>query len=132
MREKTKEGIELKMTCLRKGIYQYELAKMVGISPSLISKATTGERHIKEKKKKIISNILNGEWAEIFPKPRWEKIELKIALVEKNMKENELAKKLGVTPEYISNVIGGIRELSYLKQVEVSKILDTPRAVLFK
>jgi len=60
------------------------------------------------------------------------KIELKLALIRKNITNRELAERLGVTPEYISNVIGGIRELSYLKQVEVSKILDTPRAVLFK
>ncbi len=60
------------------------------------------------------------------------KKELKIALINKEITEAELAKRLGVTPDYISHVIGGIRELSYLKQVEVARILGEPREILFK
>jgi len=60
------------------------------------------------------------------------KIELKLALIKKDMTQAELAKKLGVTPEYISYIIGGIRELSYLKQIEAARILGVPREILFK
>ena len=60
------------------------------------------------------------------------KIELKIACVEKGIKLYELAEKLGVTPDYIYQVIGGVGNLSYIKQVEASQILGIPREILFK
>jgi len=60
------------------------------------------------------------------------KVELKIALIKKDITQAELAKRLGVTPDYISHIIGGIRELSYLKQIEVARILGVPREILFK
>ena len=57
---KTKKGIELKLAYTREGFTQREIARAVGVSPSLISKTLTGERHIKsEKKRKIIARILN-------------------------------------------------------------------------
>lgn len=56
----TEKGKQLKIACLREGIYQKELARMVGIDPSLISKAISGERPIKsEKNKKIIARLLD-------------------------------------------------------------------------
>ena len=60
------------------------------------------------------------------------KINLKLALIKKEITSRELAEKLGVTPEYISNIIGGIRELSYPKQVKAAHILEMPREILFK
>jgi len=62
----TEKGIELKIACLREGIKQKELARAVGVSESLISLVTTGERHINEKKKKIIARILNKPLEAIF------------------------------------------------------------------
>ena len=64
---KTKKGIELKIAYTREGFTQREIARAVGISPSLISKTMAGERHIKsEKKRKIIARILNKPEEAIF------------------------------------------------------------------
>lgn len=62
----TKRGMELKIACLREGIYYYELARAVGVSPSLISKVGAGERQINDKRKKIIARILNRPMETIF------------------------------------------------------------------
>jgi len=62
----TEKGIELKIACLREGIKQCELARAVGVSESLISMVAAGERHIDEKKKKIIARILNRPLETLF------------------------------------------------------------------
>jgi len=64
---KTKKGIELKLAYTEEGFTQREIARMIGVSPSLISKIMTGERHIKnEKKRKIIARVLNRPEEVIF------------------------------------------------------------------
>ncbi len=55
----TKKGKELKIACIREGIYPSELARAAGISQSLLSKVGAGERRLNEKKKRIIARILN-------------------------------------------------------------------------
>jgi len=62
----TEKGKELKIACIREGIKQYELARAVGVSESLISLVAAGERHIDEKKRKIIARILNRPVEAIF------------------------------------------------------------------
>jgi len=63
----TEKGIKLKVACVREGFTQREIARAVGVSPSLISKTMTGERHIRsEKKRKIIARLLNRPIEAIF------------------------------------------------------------------
>ena len=60
------------------------------------------------------------------------RIELKVGIIENEMTQEELAKRLGLTGHYISDVIMGISNLSYIKQVRASQILNIPREILFK
>jgi len=61
------KGINLKVACVREGFTQKEIAEVVGVSPSLISKVVTGERNIKnEKKRKIIARVLNSSQEVLF------------------------------------------------------------------
>lgn len=60
------------------------------------------------------------------------RIELKVACIENEMTQQELAQKLGLTNTYVSDVIRGTSNLSYIKQVEAARILGRPRAILFK
>jgi len=59
-------------------------------------------------------------------------VRLKIALIENDIKICELAKRIRLNPDYISQVIGGIANLGYPKQVEVAEILGVPREILFR
>ena len=60
------------------------------------------------------------------------RIELKVGIIENKITQEELAKRLGLTGHYISDVIMGISNLSYIKQVRASQILNIPREILFK
>lgn len=60
------------------------------------------------------------------------RIELKVAIIEGEIKQHELAKKLGITGHYISDVIMGKSNLSETKQSEVARILGVPKEILFK
>lgn len=60
------------------------------------------------------------------------KLELKISCIQKGITLGELARRLGVTREYISYVIAGERELSYEKKKEASRILNVPVELLFR
>ena len=57
---------------------------------------------------------------------------LKIACIKNNIKIYELAKKLQLTPDYLSKVIMGIRDLSENKKEEAAKILGFSKEFLFK
>ena len=60
------------------------------------------------------------------------RIEFKVAIIKNGMRQHELAKKLGLTGHYISDVIVGISNLSEIKQIEAARILNIPREILFK
>jgi len=62
----TKAGLKLKIACVREGFTQREIAKAVGVDPTLISKVMAGERRISIRKKKIIARILNRPVETIF------------------------------------------------------------------
>jgi len=63
----TEKGIKFKVACVRGGFTQREIARAVGVSPTLISKVIAGERYIRsEKKRKIIARILNKPEEVIF------------------------------------------------------------------
>ncbi len=57
---------------------------------------------------------------------------LKIACIKKGIKIYELAKELELTPDYISKVIMGIRNLSEDKKEKAAEILNTPKNFLFE
>ena len=57
---------------------------------------------------------------------------LKIECIKKDVKIYELANSIGVTPDYLSKVIMGIRNLSPEKKNMAAKILGTSSDYLFK
>lgn len=62
----TKKGIKLKVACVREGFTQREIARAVGVSPTLVSMVIAGERHINERRKKMIARLLNRPIEAIF------------------------------------------------------------------
>ena len=60
------------------------------------------------------------------------KVELKVACIEREMTQNELGKMLGLTSQYISEVIIGASNLSRTKQIQASVVLGKPREILFR
>jgi len=56
---------------------------------------------------------------------------LKVAIIENQIKGYELAKMLNISGQYLSDIVSGVGNLSEAKQIEVAKILDRSKDLLF-
>lgn len=124
----------------KKNIKQYTMAKDLGVSPSYLSKIETGAQVPTEKFRKACADYLNMPAKQLFAennKTLMNKLEKglsnKIWSIrrQRGIKQYDLARKLKVSPSYLSKVETGNQEPSPKFIKDCAKILKVTETELF-
>lgn len=124
----------------KKNVKQYTMAKDLGVSPSYLSKIETGAQAPTEKFKKSCSDYLSLPIKQLFD----ENADSNLGKIEKGLnnriwtirrqkgiKQYDLAKKLKVSPSYLSKVETGNQEPSTKFIKDCAKTLKVSEKDLF-
>jgi len=132
-----------KLSFLRRtrGIKQYDLAKILEVSPSFLCKIEKGMQEPTDLFKKKCADYFNEKVDSIFSSTEDKKNviltgdelnnNLWSARLKKNIKQNKLAELLGCSPSYLSKIEKGIQEPNVIFKKKCAKILRIKELELF-
>lgn len=126
----------------KSGMKQYDLAKRLEVSPSLLCKIEKGIQEPTEYFMSRCAEIFNENIEAIFNTGSERKGNILTesvtsrnniwpARVQKNIKQNRLAEQLGCSPSYLSKIEKGLQEPNDAFKKKCAKILKIKEKVLF-
>lgn len=136
--------MENKLSYLRrtKNIKQYDLAKILGVSPSFLCKIEKGLLEPTEMLKSKCADYFNESVEIVFPlninnkniaqiKSELNTNNLWTVRLKKNLKQNKLAELIGCSPSYLSKIEKGLQEPNSTFKKKCAKILKIKEIDLF-
>jgi len=133
-----------KLSILRrtKGIKQYDLARVLEVSPSFLCKIEKGLFEPTEVFKKKCADYFNEKVDVIFSIPddikriiipgnEFLNNNLWRVRLKKNLKQNKLAELIGCSPSYLSKIEKGLQEPNESFKKKCAKVLKIKEAELF-
>ena len=138
------KGLENRISFLRrtKGIKQYDLARVLEVSPSFLCKIEKGLQEPTDIFKNKCADYFNERVESIFSLVDERKgnnhvtgesthNNLWIVRIKKNLKQNKLAELLGCSPSYLSKIEKGLQSPNVTFRKKCAKILRIKEIELF-
>lgn len=125
-----------------RGIKQYNLARILEVSPSFLCKIEKGIQEPTDifKKKcaeffdeqeELIFSVIDNKKEIIFSEPVINSNNLWSIRLKKNLKQNKLAELIGCSPSYLSKIEKGLQEPNSIFKKKCAKILKIKEIELF-